>query len=117
MTTRGHAIALSIAIGLIAIVGLFALTRTVGLGNSARSATDTQIARQSAALDRYAVSLRRTLARSAARLPLAPAGSTATAPQGAGQPVRIVYHRPPPIVIHKHRSGGEDVAGGRELDD
>jgi len=117
MTTRGHAIALSIAIGIIAIIGLLAVTRTVGLGNRARSATGVQIARQSAALDRYAASLRRTLARSAAPLPLAPAGSTTTAPQAAGQPVRIVYHRPPPIVIHTHRSGGEDVAEGRELDD
>lgn len=113
--TRTHTLVLSLAIGLIAILGVFAATRTVGLGNQARSAADAQVAARSAALDKYAASLRTALARSVKPLPTVPAGSAAM-PNAGARPVRIVYHRPPPIVIHTHRSGGDGVEGG-ELDD
>jgi len=115
--SRKHAFILSLAIGLIGIVGVFAASRTVGFGNRARAATDTQVAQRAAALDRYAVSLRRVLEQKTPQLPALPTGSSATAPTRASRPVRIVYHRPPPIVIHTHRSGEGEGAEGREFDD
>ena len=117
--SRRHGFVLSLAIGLIAIVGAFAATRTVGLGNSARRATDTQVAQRTAALDRYAASLRKALAQDTPQLPALPAGAaTAAAPAQTTQPIRVVYHRPPPVVIHQHRSdGGDDQGESREYDD
>jgi len=103
--SRRYAFVLSLAIGLIAVIGIFAAARTVGLGNQARAANDAQIARRAAALDRYAASLRKALAQPVAALPPLPGASASrTAP---APPVRIVYHRPPPIVIHTHRAGSE----------
>ena len=113
--TRTHAIVLSLVIGLIAIVGVVAATRTVGLGTRARSATDARIAQRSAALDRYAASLRTMLARSAKPLPTSAVSSAAMSQ--AGQPVRVVYHRPPPIVVHVPRTGGDDASEGGGMDD
>jgi len=102
--SRRHGFVLSLAIGLIAVIGIFAAARTVGLGNQARAAKDAQIARRAAALDRYAASLRKALAQPSPALPPLP---RASATGVSAPPVRIVYHRPPPIVIHKHRPGGE----------
>ena len=107
---RTHGFVLSLAIGLIAVVGVFAAARTVGLGNRARAASDAQIAQRSAALDRYAASLQKALARSRTTSRTAVA-ATAT------PPVRIVYHRPPPIVVHVKRSGETEDGGGGEFDD
>jgi hypothetical protein len=113
--SRRHAFVLSLAIGLIVVFGVFAAARTVGLGNRARAATDAQVARRAAALDRYAASLRTALAQKSPALPALPAGSAAGVQPA---PVRIVYHRPPPIVIHKHRPGGEaERSDGGGFDD
>lgn len=114
---RKHAVILFLAIGLTAIIGVFAATRTVGLGHRTRAATDAQVAQRTAALDRYAASLRKVLAQKPRELPALPASSTATGLTGEVQPVRVVYHRPPPIVIHTHRSGQGDYAEGGEADD
>jgi hypothetical protein len=114
--SRRYAFVLSLAIGLVAVIGIFATARTVGLGNQARAANDAQIARRAAALDRYAASLRKALAQPAPALPPLPGAAANGAP--VAPPVRIVYHRPPPIVIHKHRPGGEsERADGGEFDD
>jgi prophage DNA circulation protein len=100
--TRISALLVSLAIGVAAIFGIFAVTRTVSLGNQTRSASDAQIATRIQQLARYEASVRKTLAQKPPALPPAVAVSTPTA-----QPIRVVYHRPPPIVIHKHRAGGE----------
>lgn len=106
---RRRAFIISLAIGLAAITGVFAAARTVGLGKTARAATDAQVAQRAAALDRYAASLRKALAQTTVPLPPAPRGSR-VAPRA-----RVVYHRPPPIVVHKPRSG--ENGEGREGDD
>jgi Na+/H+ antiporter NhaB len=105
---RAHALFLSLAIAVIAIAGVFAATRTVGLGNHARAATDRQIAQRSAMLDRYAASLRRSLRHAVAGTTVRPT---------AQRPVRIVYHRPPPIVVTTHRTGQHEEAEGGGFDD
>lgn len=115
--SRRHAFVLSLAIGLVAVVGVFAAARTVGLGNQARAASDAQIARRAAVLDRYAASLQKALAQRAPALP--PLSGASAKGAAVAPPVRVVYHRPPPIVIHKHRSGEQEAerAEGGEFDD
>ena len=114
---RTRALITSLLVALAAVAGVFALSHTLTLSNQANSATDQQVARRTAQLDRYEASLRRALAQKPPALPAVPAakemgtaGSTlqvaASAPARSVAP-RIVYHRPPPVVVIKHRAGGE----------
>jgi hypothetical protein len=116
---RTHALIASLAVGLAAVAGVFALDHTLALGTQSHAATDRQVAARTAQLDRYEASLRKALARKPPALPPVPASSTGTASgpstvagsstiQSAA-PVRIVYHRPPPIVVIKHRAGGHEA--------
>jgi hypothetical protein len=102
---RSSALLVSLAIGVAAIFGIFAVSRTLSLGSKAHNATAAQVAAKKRQLARYEASLRKALAQKPPALPPAAAGAIA-AP--SAQPVRVVYHRPPPIVIHKHRAGGGD---------
>jgi hypothetical protein len=112
---RTRALIVSLAVGLTAIAGVFALSHTLTLGNQAHATTNHQVARRTAQLNRYEASLRRALAQKPPALPPVPAAGTASAPlQSAvsaplqsAAPVRVVYHRPPPVVVIKHRAGGE----------
>lgn len=103
---RTRALLLSLAVGVAAIAGVFALTQTVSLSSQSRAATDRQVAQRTAQLNRYEASLRKALAQKPPALPPLPQSSGA-APLQAAAPVRVVYHRPPPIVVTKHRAGGE----------
>ena len=117
---RTSALLVSLAIGVAAIFGVFAVTRTVSLGNHARSASNAQITARTRQLARYEASLHKQLGQRPPALPPVAAGASSTL---TAQPIRVVYHRPPPIVIHKHRAGGEasyesaDGAGGGGADD
>jgi len=102
--TRTSALLVSLAIGVAAIFGVFAVTRTVSLGNNAKSTTEAQITARTKQLARYEASLRKALAQKPPALPPRAAGRTATA---TAQPIQVVYHRPPPVVIHTHRATGE----------
>lgn len=117
---RTRALILSLAVGLAAIAGVFALGQTLSLGASARSANAAQVARRTAQLDRYEASLHRALARKAPALPPLPT-SEAAGTSRATAPVRVVYHRPPPVVVVTHRAGGDEgdehEAEGGEEDD
>jgi hypothetical protein len=114
--TRTSALLVSLAIGVAAIFGVFAVSRTLSLGSHAQSATAAQVAAKTRQLARYEASLRKALAQKPPALPPAATGATAVP---AAQPIRVVYHRPPPIVIHKHRAGGEgsDASEGGGADD
>ena len=118
---RTRALIVSLAVGLAATMGVFALGHTISLGNQAHATTDHQVAQRTAQLNRYEASLRRTLAQKPPALPPVPAaGSSATSLQSAA-PVRVVYHRPPPVVVITHRAGGEHESEsefeGAEADD
>jgi hypothetical protein len=106
--TRTSALLVSLAIGVAAIFGVFAVSRTLSLGSNARNATAAQVAAKSRQLARYEASLRKALAQKPPALPPAASGAIAVP---AAQPVRVVYHRPPPIVIHKHRAGDDSFEG------
>lgn len=96
-----HVTLIALLLAVAAVFATVALTRTSALGTASRRAADATYKARAAKLDAYAASLRRAL-RAA---PASTSGSTAPA-------TRIVYHRPPPIVIVKHTHHGDD--GSRE---
>jgi hypothetical protein len=124
---RTRALIVSLAVGLAAIMGVFALGHTLALSHATSSTTDQQVAKRTRQLNRYEASLRRTLAQKPPALPAVPrtgsTGSTLQVAAGAPAPsvesVRVIYHRPPPVVVIKHRAGGEAEAEheGVEADD
>jgi len=96
-------------LALAAVLGTLAATRTVSLGASGRHASDAAVAARTRQLDAYAASLRRALAH---KPPALPAASAATLRSGPVRTPRVIYHRPPPIVVVKHRTHGDE--GGAE---
>lgn len=126
---RSRALIVSLAVAVAAIAGVFALTSTVSLGSQAHASTDKQVAERSAQLDRYEASLRKALAQKPPKLPAAPqTAATSSASAQSAAPARVVYHRPPPIVVNSrsssdHEDAYEDEHGdehedeGAELDD
>lgn len=109
---RSHAFLIALAIGVAAVFGLMAATRTAHLGSTATQATtisSAQIAARNRALDRMEIALRKQLTQKPPALPALPAA----APQ---QQQRVLYVRPAPIVHIVHRPGGEHEADGAEHD-
>jgi len=104
---RTRALVISLAIAVAAVGGVFAVASTVQLGADARSTSDAQVARRTAQLDRYEASLRKALAQKPPALPPVPRTVSQSATLQSAAPARVVYHRPPPVVIVKHRAGGE----------
>ena len=112
---RTRALIVSLAVGVAAIAGVFALGHTLALGNQAH-ADDGPPGR---AAHRAARPLRGVAPQGsgteAAALPPVPAAGSSSAPDAERSErsaperaaVRVVYHRPPPIVVIKHRAGGE----------
>jgi hypothetical protein len=104
-----------------AVTGTIALTRTVHLGQAAArpSVSRHLIVKRKTQLDRFEASLRAELKRrppAVPRVPPAPAVSPApaAAPMTAPASVaaqRVVYRRPAPIIVHKHRPGGGEHEG------
>lgn len=111
-------VALSLAFA--AVTGTIALTKTVHLGQAAAAKSrvpDRLVAKRTAQLDRFEAALRAQLAKKPPTVPKihpapavtpAPAASAST-PAPAAQ--RVVYVRPAPIVVHKHRAGGGEHEG------
>jgi hypothetical protein len=124
---RARALIVSFAVAVAAIAGVFALTSTVSLSSQKRASTDRQVATRTAQLNRYEASLRKALAQKPPKLPAIPAAGIQSAGAQSPAPVaapstsaRVVYHRPPPIVVVKHRAGSGDGAEneqGRGFDD
>ncbi len=112
---KKHALAISLAVGVAAIAGTVAATRTVhlGAGTSTVPASSTVVAQRAKALDRTEIALRKALAQRPPKLPPLPAkiqgsGTPAGAPLAAAPSQRVVYVRPAPIIRHVHRTGGDD---------
>ena len=115
-------VALSLAFAV--VTGTIALTKTVHLGQAAAkpAVSDRAIAKRTAQLNRFEASLRAQLGKkppAVPKLPPASAASSAPAVSAAASapvsaaPQRVVYVRPAPIVVHKHRAGGEHEGGER----
>jgi hypothetical protein len=132
---RVQALIVSLAVAAAAIAGVFALANTVSLSSQARTSADAQVAKRTAQLDRYEASLRKALAQKPPKLPAIPAvdspsagaqpvGAQSAAPAPvANAPVRVIYHRPPPVVVVTHRAASgyeaesEHGDEGAEFDD
>jgi hypothetical protein len=104
---RTRALLVSLAVGLAAASGVFALGTTLSLSRQSRTADDQLVARRTAQLDRYETSLRKALEQKPPALPALPATTSATTMQSAA-PARVVYHRPPPVVVTQHAGEHED---------
>jgi hypothetical protein len=127
---RTHTLIVALSLAFAAVVGTVALTETVHLGQAAaRPLPKRLIAKRTAQLDRFEASLRAELRRTPPPVPklppvpsAAPAiAAAATAPAAASATQRVVFVRPAPIVIHRHRAGGEhegaDHGDGGTADD
>jgi hypothetical protein len=101
---RGRAAIVSLAVALTAIAAVVGVAHAVKLGPQARTATDAQVARRSAQLDRYRASLRARLAKRPPPLPLVPSTTSAA----SAQPPRVVYRLPAPVILHVR---GDEQAG------
>lgn len=116
---RTHATAIALLLGTAGVAGTLAATRTVHLGASSAQPklTQRQIVQRSRQLDRFEASLKKSLAQRPPALPAvsstSASGAAVASPQPlpAAAPVRVVYHRPAPIVIVKHRPGGGGESG------
>ena len=117
-------VALSLAFA--AVTGTIALTKTVHLGQAAArpSVSTSTVARRKAQLDRFEASLRAELAKKPPAVPKLPPASAA-APSPAAAPAaasslasaqRVIYRRPAPIIVHKHRPGGGEHEGAEHGD-
>ena len=119
--SRTNAVLLALLLGFNAVVATVALMRTLNLGHSSHAASSALVAKRTAQLDKFEASLKAQLAKKPPPLPKKPspatyaAASSTSAPQTTGVP-QVRYVRPAPIVIHKHRAGGEhegpEAAGG-----
>jgi hypothetical protein len=116
-----HALTISLAIGVAAVAGTIAATKTIQLGKPAAAqpaSASSTIAARTKQLDRAEIALRKALKQKPPKLPplpaavpagTAPSTLAAAAPQAqAPTPAqRIVYVRPAPIVKTVPRTGGE----------
>jgi hypothetical protein len=127
---RKHTLIVALSLAFAAVVGTVALTSTVQLGKtSTKPVAQSAIAKRTAQLDRFEASLRAQLRKhppKVPKLPPAPApasapAASAAAPAAAPAPPssvqRVVYVRPAPIVVHKHRAGGEHESEGSDHGD
>jgi hypothetical protein len=89
---------ISALLAVAAVIGTVAATRTVSLGSANRQSANATVAARTKQLDRLQAALQRALAKK-------PAASLASAAPSAP---RVIYHRPPPIVVVRHTHHGDD---------
>ncbi|MGZ8716218.1 MAG: hypothetical protein ACXWYO_03820 [Gaiellaceae bacterium] len=107
-----------------AIFGAVAATHTIKLGAANHASAAKTIETRTKQLDKFEASLRHALAKKPPALPAVPASTAATALQtlsaaprtgaaptpAAAPQQRVIYRRPPPIVVVRHTSHGDDGA-------
>jgi hypothetical protein len=110
---KRHTYLIALVLGLAAVLGAYASLHTAHLGAASRNAAAAQLARREHALNAAEARLRKALT----QRPTTPVA--AGTPPVAARQQKVVYVRPAPIVIHKHRAGGEheQEGGGGESGD
>ena len=84
------------------VLGTVAASRTISLGASAKAASASRLDARTKKLEAFEASLDRALARKPPALPVVPKpAADAPAP-------RVVYRRPPPVVVTTHTHQGDD---------
>jgi hypothetical protein len=105
-----HALAVAAILAVSAVFGFLAATKAAGLHSANTTSSSAAVIARAHRLDRVEASLRRALRDKPPALPALPsARSAAPAPQ-------VVYKRPAPIVVLKHRASSE-TEHERETDD
>lgn len=99
---RIHIAMVALLLGIAAVFGTIAATRTVGLGTSSRQAQSATVEKRTRQLNLLEASLRQQMARERRALPAV--GRASAAPVAP----RVVYHRPPPIVVGRQTHHGDD---------
>jgi hypothetical protein len=105
--SRWNVAAIAGLLALAAVLGTVAATHTVALGTAQRQKVDAVVHQRANQLVRYEASLRRALARRPPSLPPVPKVPAASSPVPIAQQ-RVVYRRPPAVVIVKHTHHGDD---------
>jgi hypothetical protein len=110
--SKVHVTVIASLLAAAAIFGAVAATHTVRLGAANRAAAAKTIVARTKQLDTFEASLRQALAKKPPALPKVPAASAANAgaapaPAAGAQP-RVIYRRPPAIVVVRHSSHGDD---------
>lgn len=107
---RIHVVAVAVLLGLAAVLGVVAATRTTSVGATAHAqVSDATIAARTQRLARVERQLQRALRDRPPALPSVPASRPAAQP-----PAQIVYRRPAPLVVVKsgsHRGESEGHEG------
>lgn len=99
-----HVITVALLLGVAAILGVVAASRTAGVGAASRShVSNAAVAARAQRLDRVDVALRKALRDRPPALPRVP-----PAQNQARTSAQVVYRRPAPIVILKHSSHHDD---------
>ena len=109
-----HVLAVAALLGLAAVVGVVAASQTAGIGTAqtARASNDTIVLRANR-LDAAERALKRALAHRPPALPARPSASSSAAPVA-----QVIYRRPAPVVVLKHRgAGGEHEHESEGFDD
>ena len=122
--SRKHAIVFAVLLACNAVLGTVALTHTLHLGQASQQASQKAasalIAKRTTQLDRFEASLKAHLAKKPPPLPEVPPATTSVASSPSTAAVasapQVRYVRPAPIIVHKHRPGGEGEPEGSESD-
>jgi hypothetical protein len=114
----------ALLVGIAAVLGAVAVTRTTGLGSAARHANNAAVSGRTKQLSAFAAKLQKELKAKPPALPKvpkipAPAPPAPAAALPAPSAPRVVYHQPPPVVVTVHRHHGDDGSseGGGGGDD
>lgn len=110
---RANALVLSLALGIAAVAGTVAATRTAALG---ARASDSQIEQRTARLDRFETALDKAARDRPPALPALRAAAQAPSPA----PPRVVYVRPAPVPalsVREAEHDHEDDDRGEQADD
>lgn len=113
---RVHIITVALLLGVAAVLGVVAASRTAAVGVASHStSSNAAVAARAQRLDRVEAALRKALRDRPPALPRAPSAQSPATTSG-----RVVYRRPAPIVVLKHVShrdeGGDREAEGGESD-
>ena len=95
---RAHVVAIAVLLGLAAVFGLVAATKTARVaGGGQAQASAATIAARTKMLDRTEAALRRALRDRPPALP----------PAHGGSPQQVIVRRPAPLIVVTHHRGGE----------
>lgn len=108
---RVHIITVALLLGVAAVLGVVAASRTAGVGAASHStSSNAAVAARAQRLDRVEAALRNALRNRPPALPRVP-----MAQSPATTSATVVYKRPAPIVVLKHASHRDD-GGDREAE-